>query len=327
LGVAGAWRLKTLEVFTFFRSRETALKKQTISVHQLSLVGVLLIALSAVFPWMHTTVLGKTWRFGPLYTPEFRIASILVLVLIVVTSALLLLNDLPVVYLVVPAQLWAFFSACCWLAGIGLHSLLPSSLIPDGVVPAAHFSMFFAMVGGILISAVSIFESTYDAKELQLPILGTSGTFLTVGLVLVARDISWVKAEVDLADWKLGADSIPFLGGTIGVIGLVITICLIVGLIWQIKWVFVASAVAGGILIAIGLISFAVTSLMKRGVKVTIEALGGGQVEQITFGYGPLVLILAGFCTVAMSLYGFLAKGTSMRIEDTIVDVSSTRLL
>jgi len=296
-------------------------------VRQLSLFGVLLIALSAIFPWMHTTVLSKTWRFGPLYTPQFRIASVLVLILIVTASALLLFNNRPVIYLAIPAQLWAFFSACCWLAGIGLHSLLPSSLIPDGVVPAAHFSMFFAMVGGILISAVSIFESSYDSKELQLPILGTLGTFLTVGLVLVSRDVSWVKAKVDLADWKLGADSIPFLGGTIGVIGLVITACLIVGLIWQIKWVYVASAIAGSLLIPIGALSFAATSLMKRGIKVTIEALGGGQVEQITFGYGPLVLIFAGFCTVGMSLYGFLSKGTSTRIEDTDVDVSSTRLL
>jgi hypothetical protein len=276
---------------------------------------------------MRTTVLGKTWRFGPLYTPEFRIASIIVLVLVILASALMLLKNKPVVYLAIPAQLWAFFSACCWLAGIGLHSLLPSSLIPNGVIPVAHFSIFFAMIGGILISAVAIFESTHDAKELQLPILGTLGTFLTVGLVLVSRDISWVKAEVDLADWKLGADSIPFLGGTIGVIGLVITACLIVGLIWQIKWVFIASAVAGSLLIPIGLISFAATSLMKRGVKVTIEALGGGQVEQITFGYGPLVLIFAGFCAVGMSMYGMFAGGVTARTESAMPDTSSTRLL
>ena len=283
--------------------------------------------MSAVFPWMRTTVLGNTWRFGPLYTEEFRIASVLVLILMVVASALLLFNSRPVAFLAIPAQLWAIFSACCWLAGIGLHSLLPSSLIPNGVIPVAHFSMFFAMVGGILISAVAIFESTYDAKELQLPILGTLGTFLTIGLVLVARDISWVKAEVDLADWKLGADSIPFLGGTIGVIGLVITACLIVGLIWQIKWVFIASAIAGSLLIPIGLISFAATSLMKRGVKATIEALGGGEVKQISFGYGPLVLIFAGLCAVGMSLYGMFAGGVSARAESAIPDTSSTRLL
>lgn len=296
-------------------------------MRQLSLVGVLLIFLSAVFPWMHTTVLSRTWRFGPLYTPQFRIASVLVLVLIVIATSLLLFNNRQIVYLAIPAQLWAFFSACCWLAGIGLHSVLPSSMVPDGVVPAAHFSMFFAMVGGILISAVSIFESTYDAKELQLPILATLGTFLTVGLVLVARDIAWIKAEVDLADWKLGADSIPFLGGTIGVIGLVITACLIVGLIWHSKWVFIVAGIAGGLLIPIGLLSFVATSLLKRGVKVTIEALGGGEVKQITFGHGPVVLIFAGFCAVGMSLYGLLSQGTSVRTDDPMPDTSSARLL
>ena len=287
--------------------------RDTVGASFLAYFGLGLILLSACFPWM-TMKFGSSGRsIGPFATSQMRPSSIILLAAMLGLAVYHALRGSGLKYLVLPTQMWGCFAAFFWISGISIQNLLPRVIVPEGVIPIANFSLFFGMLGAFLVSLVAIMSVTMDLDSIRIPLVQIVISFACVVLLLTCRDVPWIRLEVGPSEWSFGADSIPFLGGLLGFLGVLTSISVLVTLLWGHRWSAILTVLAGGLFIPIGMFSLAASSLLRRGAKAGLSGLGVdiSSIEQVKFSHGPWLVIVAGIFAALLGVFELTSSSRS----------------
>ena len=267
-------------------------------------IGVVAIFASAFFPWMRVSFGDSNWKLGPLWTEEFRPSTILLLGLLVLLGALAAKGTLPLAAIALPAQVWGMFAVSFWLAGLGLQSLLPRSIVPDSVIPKSSFTILLAVIGTMMVSITVLAESLGMLGNLMVRVYDLAFGIVVIMSVLIARDLPWVVVDVGVLKWRVGADVVPVLGGLVSLVALAVAAIVLTEMILETSWSQIVLIVLGIFLSLFGSLALMLRSVFRSLANYGIEHAGVPSAGADTLGYGigPWVLIAAGLVTVGFAV-------------------------
>ena len=291
---------------------------------RLACLGAVIAVLSLFLPWYQLGGPGSSRAVVPALDAPLRLSALIVSCGIILGAMLLLRGRTPVV-LGLFTSTYTWVTLFFWLLGSRTSSILPKKLIPDNMTIRLSYGADIGVIAAvILLTSVFIyaFESTWSEP------ISVSSSWLVVssillsGLLLSAREASWINIETLGFDWRLTVDAIPLIGEAILLLLLVASTTTLVAGIFRRKGLYISSIASNSILIVVGILGW-----ISREVFVNFTTWAARQFDgidldqaQISKSNGPIHVVVVALVANCVALISIQKNRTITTKGDEIVE-------
>lgn len=268
-------------------------------------LGVALIIVSAVVPWMHASAFNHAAQITPLSNDVLRPALVLELAVLFGGAVLVLVKGNPVL-VGIGSGIWTLASTLVWLFGARTSMFIPKDALPNGLTVQLLAGASVGMLGGLFcfVGALLILRDLtwpLSARELDL---GHMAMGAVVAAALVgAREFPWVQVGSGDWTWRLSVDAVPVLGDFMLLALLAGAVLALVLVVRQSQTVAIL-----GVVVAVVVVGLSVVGFLARGMVTDLASwithrasfLQDHQVE-VSPRSGPLFDLVAGVALGALS--------------------------
>jgi len=272
-------------------------------------VLAIIVAGSLFAPWMQAGVGSMRVTFTPITHSTSAVGAWILVVTLIVATTVSVFREWAIALVGWVAASISGFAILNWLVIQRFSSLLSIRIVKTEFGSVIQPTLVIAMVSSLMLVAVVVFDALGDVSTSPLLHL-TGGIRVSMALIgstaiLLVRDLPFVYARIGSATWAIGGGSIPAVGETLGIAGLVCATCLIVGLFVShsaIERAVLVSAIIFGVAALIAAILDAALVSIISSMLGRLSGRPDGQAV-IESAFGPWACVGVSALIAAGSLY------------------------